>query len=141
MYNLYLENNELRLNNFFNIREGSTPFHLVLDGKEYKLKTVILGDKRQIKKRPHKVTEKHWDNAVNDLFVDTNTLKQQLNHFQDNDLKHLRVNIFVHPELAEFVDTHVEFTRQDLEKLDIELKQIQHNYKTLEDAEIIITDE
>jgi MoxR-like ATPase len=138
LYGDVLNNNELRLINFFNMKIGGTPFSVNLDGKDYKLKTVIQGDKRQITKKPHKVTEKHWDNAVNDLFVDTNTLKMQLDNYRNNDLKHLRANLFVDAQLANIVESHVNITRLEIEKLDIELKQIQHNYKTLEDAEIIL---
>ncbi|MDZ7876705.1 MAG: AAA family ATPase [Saprospiraceae bacterium] len=140
LYDVQLELGELYKNPVSKIRKGSTEFTVLVEETEYNLTTITHGDKRQITKKPHKTVEKHWDNAVNDLFIDTNLLKEQLNNYRNNDLKHLRINLFVNPVLADIVSTHVYHTQKEIEKLDIELKQIQHNYKTLEDAEIIIED-
>jgi MoxR-like ATPase len=133
-----LELGELQKNSTINMRKGNSEFTVIVEETEHKLTTITQGDKRQITKKPHKTTEKHWDNAVNDLFIDTNLLKEQLNNYRNNDLKHLRVNLFVAPVLADIVSTHVYHTQKEIEKLDIELKQIQHNYKSLEDAEIVM---
>ena len=68
----------------------------------------------------------------------TNFLKEQLENYRTTDLKHLRVNLFVSPELANIVESHITETRKEIEKIEVEIRRIQNDYKKLENEEKIL---
>lgn len=121
-----------------NARKGSKTFTIFLDAKEYLLKTQISVSKRETTKKPHKATENHWDEIVAKILSVTTNLKEQLETYRNEDLRHLRTNLFVLPELADIVETHITDTRKEIDKLAIEIRRIQNDYKALKDAEVII---
>ncbi len=120
------------------VRKGSNKFKIFLNGAERSLKTQINGDKRETTKKPHKATEKHWDEIVAKILSVTTKLKEELETYRNEDLRHLRTNLFVLPELANIVETHINDTRKEIDKLAIEIRRIQNDYKALKDAEVII---
>ncbi|MEN9613648.1 MAG: hypothetical protein RLZZ628_4462 [Bacteroidota bacterium] len=139
LYYWYAHYGQVLPNSVWNIRKGNSPFTLFVQEVEYSLQTVTNGDKRQITKKPHAATEKHWDKCVEKILNTTKKLKMQLDDYQNNDLKQLRVNLFVNPALANIVETHVTSTRTEIEKLEVEVKGIQRNYKLLKNEEIVIS--
>jgi MoxR-like ATPase len=138
LYYWYTHYGQVHRNSTWNIRKGNSPFTLFIQDVEYSLKTIVNGDKRQITKKPHAATEKHWDERVETILSVTKGLKIQLENYQNNDLKHLRTNLFVNPAFAILVETHVTATRTEIEKLEIEVKAIQRNYKSLKNEEVVI---
>lgn len=122
----------------YNIRKGKDKFHISINGKDYKLATAIEGDKRQQTRKPHKKVEESWDLKVLSFLQLTNELKERLETYRNNDLKHLRINLFVHPERANIVESHIAEKRKEIEKIEIEIRKIQNDYKKLKDEEKII---
>lgn len=125
-------------NGNFNIRKGNSKHSIFINDKEYKLKTNTKGKKRQITKKPHKKVEEDWDSRVANYLEVTNTQKEELETYRTNDLQHLRTNLFVNPELANIVESHLTSTRKEIEKFEVEIRKIQNDYKKLKDEEIVI---
>ncbi|OWY23364.1 ATPase [Sphingobacteriales bacterium UPWRP_1] len=138
IYLHYSQHSSFYRHSQFRIRKGSDNFHIIVNGKECVLKTEIIGDKRQITRKPNKVMEKHWDEKVAKILETTSGLKEQLETYRQMDLKHLRVNLFVDPALANIVETHITDKRKAIEKLEVEVKSIQSDYKALKDGEVVI---
>lgn len=122
----------------YNARKGNSKFTVFINDKEYKLKTTTKGEKRQITKKPHKKVEEDWDSRVANYLEVTNNQKEELETYRTNDLKHLRTNLFVNPELANVVESHLTSTRKEIEKFEVEIRKIQNDYKKLKDEEIVI---
>jgi hypothetical protein len=127
-----------RQNNRYNLRKGNTATSIFINDKEYPLKTTTKGEKRQITKKPHKKVEEDWDSRVVKYLEITNNQKDELETYRTKDLKHLRTNLFVNPELANIVETHLTATNKEIEKFEVEIRKIQNDYKKLKDEEIII---
>jgi len=122
----------------FYIRKGNSKHSIFINDKEYKLKTTVTGEKRQITKKPHKKVEEDWDSRVAKYLEVTNTQKEELEAYRTKDLQHLRTNLFVNPELANIVESHLTSTRKEIEKFEVEIRKIQNDYKKLKDEEIVI---
>lgn len=130
--------NQVRQNNRYNLRKGNTSTSIFVNDKEYQLKTTTKGEKRQITKKPHKKVEEDWDSRVMKYLEITNSQKDELEKYRTKDLKHLRTNLFVNPELANIVETHLTATNKEIEKFEVEIMKIQNDYKKLKDEEIVI---
>ena len=124
----------------FNIRKGKDKYHVVIDNKEYKLETEIRGDKRQVTKKPHHAVEEQWDQRIDNFLSITGGMKEKIEKYRTKDLDHLRKNIFVDPVLANIVESHITETIKTIEKIDVEVRQIQGWYKKLKNTEVIIND-
>lgn len=122
----------------FQARKGKDKYHIALNDTDYKLKTNVTGEKRQITKKPHKKVEEDWDSRVAKYLEVTNTQKEELEAYRTKDLQHLRTNLFVNPELANIVESHLTSTRKEIEKFEVEIRKIQNDYKKLKDEEIVI---
>ena len=125
----------------YHTRRGKDKFHIALNDKDYKLKTKITGEKRQITKKPHIKVEEDWDSRVKKYLETTNNFKDQLEAYKSKDLKHLRTNLFANPELANIVESHLADTLKDIEKIEVEIRKIQNDYKKLKDEEKILKKE
>lgn len=119
-------------------RKGKDKYHITLNDNDYKLKTTVTGKKRQITKKPDKKVEEYWDSRVANYLEVTNTQKEELETYRTKDLQHLRTNLFVNPELANVVESHLTSTRKEIEKFEVEIRKIQNDYKKLKDEEIVI---
>lgn len=115
----------------FNISIGKDKFHIKIDGNDVQLKTEVKGNKRIIIRKPHELIENSWDNKISLMLSHINDLKTQLEKYLNTDLKEIRLNLFVKPELAFYVETHIADTKKELEKLIFEIRGIQDNYKCL----------
>ncbi len=138
LYYYYEYYRQVQQNRTFNIRKGNTKFSIFINDQEYKLKTTVTGEKRQITKKPHKKVEEDWDIRVAKYLEFTNAMKEELEAYRTKDLQHLRTNLFVNPELANIVESHLIETRKEIEKFEVEIRKIQHDYKKLKDEEIVI---
>jgi MoxR-like ATPase len=130
--------NQIQNNYTYNIRKGNSKFSIIINDKEYNLKTKTKGEKRQATKKPHPKVEEDWDNRVNGFLQHTDGMKNQIEQYRNKDLAHLRTNLFVEPELANIVESHITKTQKDIEKIELEIREIQHNYKKLKDEEVVL---
>jgi MoxR-like ATPase len=140
MYLSYWYDSYQRVQNYYtyNIRKGNSKYSIFINDKEYKLKTMTQGEKRQTTKKPHQVVEKNWDEHVDVLLLTTGDMKAQIEEYRNKDLEHLRTNLFVEPELANIVETHINEVQKNIEKIEVEIGRIQHGYKQLKDEEIVL---
>jgi MoxR-like ATPase len=127
--------------NRYYMRKGNSKFSVFISDIEYKLKTVIKGDKRQATKKPHPAVEKTWDERTAGFLQHTGDMKAQIKQRRNKDLEHLRTNLFVKPELANIVETHITSTLKDIEKIELDIREIQYGYKKLKEEEVIIDEE
>jgi MoxR-like ATPase len=117
----------------YTIKASNKPNHIVLDGKLHKIE---VDEKEEIvpytrKPRPRQKID--WDKRIKVLLTKFSNLKSQIDHYRKNDLQHLSVNLFVNPNLAEIVETNLNDTQKEIEKLEIEANSIQHYYENIED--------
>lgn len=119
--------------NQYNLKKGSNGISVVYEGRAYKLETVEKELKQTFSKKPHKAVQKEWDKKVKVVLTTTGNLKSQIDHYRSNDLKHLRVNLFVNPALAEIVEANLNEAQKGIEKLEVEVSRIRHYYENVED--------
>lgn len=117
-----------------NVKKGDDEFSIKIDGKNYKLKTKIEGEYIRTTKKPHKAIEKHWDERVEEILSTTTGHKSELNGFKEKDLEHIRTNLFVDPVYADVVEANLNDSLKAIEKIELELKKIQNNYKNLKNG-------
>jgi MoxR-like ATPase len=129
---------QVRNHTSYNIRKGNSKFSLFINNTKYDLKTITQGEKRQATKKPNEYTEKAWDGRVNDFLQHIDDIKNQIEQYRNKDLEHLRTNLFVDPTLANIVETHITATQKGIEKIDLEIREIQNGYKKLKDEEVIL---
>jgi MoxR-like ATPase len=125
----------------FNLRKGNAEFSVSVNDTKYKLKTVVQGDKRQKTKKPHPSVEKDWDGRVTQYLQKPKEWLEQIEVCRNKDLEHLRTNVFVKPELADIVESHIDATKKDIEKIEVTIREIQNGYKKLKDEEVVIDDD
>ncbi|MBP9888827.1 MAG: AAA family ATPase [Leptospiraceae bacterium] len=118
-------------------RKGNSKKNIYVEDKLHQLETETIGEKLRLSKIPHKATEEHWDNRIETIQSAIAKLKNQLEDYKTKDLKHIRVNLFVNPTLADYVERNIQDTNKELEKQELDLRQIQHSYKNLENDKLI----
>ena len=128
----YHYHNQYSQHGTYRVRKGKK-HHILINGTEYQLKTSTSKEEKKATKKPHHSTKKHWDKEVSKFLTTTNILKTQIDHYKNNDLKHLKVNLFVNPFLSEIVESNLNTTEKEIEKLEIEVNRIQHYYENVED--------
>ena len=100
------------------------------DAKEntYKL-GVRLADKAQvIRKKPHPIIQKHWDERHQQL---TDFIATQIQNMADNspvELETLTNNLFVEADFATIVKKNFEEVANSLQQLKLTLEQLQFSY-------------
>jgi len=116
-------------------RKSNDDNTIQINVNSYKLETQNIDYKHKITHKPHKKVEEDWDNRVSQYLTVISEYKNQIAEYRSNDLKHLRTNLFVPAYRASIVESNLNSTEKDLEKLEIEVNQIQHNYKNIEETE------
>ncbi|MDR3114472.1 MAG: AAA family ATPase [Treponema sp.] len=120
------------------VSRGSGPFQVVIDGRECTLDTMPAGDKRRISRKPSQALERAWDTRIQGFLDYTAGLKGRLNQYRTREYKHWRMNLFVPPVWASLVESHIARAHKDLDKIEVEIREIQHAYKTLTDEEVLL---
>jgi len=115
------------------VRKGKENHIIINDGEEYKLKTTTKTDKKKLTKKPHPSVKKEWDRRVAVVLTKISNLKSQIDNYKQNDLKHIKVNLFVNPIYAEVVESNLHDLEREIEKLEIEANRIKHYYENVED--------
>jgi MoxR-like ATPase len=136
----YRSNYGINSNYSFNLRKGNTKFSVFIDDTEFQLKTVVHEEKRQKTKKPHPAVEKDWDERITQYLQQTEEWKERIESYRNKDLEHLRANVFVSPEWANIVESHITKTTKDIEKIRLDIRAIQSAYKRLKDEEVVIND-
>jgi MoxR-like ATPase len=120
------------------IRKGNKVFTVTVDDRECNLETVTIGEKRRVTRKPGGNTIAAWDKRI-DRFLDyINERKTQIDQYRKQDLKHLRSNLFVNPALASVVEAHLVAARKEIDKLEVEIREIQHHYRQIQDEEALL---
>ncbi|MDR2797642.1 MAG: AAA family ATPase [Treponema sp.] len=120
------------------VNQGSGPFQVTIDGRECTLDTMPTGDKRRISRKPAAAQERAWDTRIQGFLDYTAGLKSRLAQYRKREYKQLRVNLFVPPALASLVESHIALVHKELDKIEVETREIQHAYKTLTDEEVLL---
>jgi MoxR-like ATPase len=121
------------------IKKGKSEHSIILSNDGYnnpyevKIETVDTTKEESFTKKPHHATKKHWDKEVSKYLTITSNLKSQVEHFRKEDLKHLRVNLFVNQDFADLVEANLNETHKGIEKIEVEVNKIRHYYENVED--------
>ncbi len=119
----------------YSVKLSNKPNHIVYDGQ---LKKLVVEDFEKLAtKRPHPAVKKEWDKRVKVVLTTTSNLKSQIEHFKSNDLKHIRVNLFVNQRFADIVEDNLFQIGKEIEKLELEVNRIQHYYENVENDVLI----
>jgi len=62
----------------------------------------------------------------------TGKKKQELEEYRKKDFGHLRTNLFVDSGLAEIVESHINNSKREIEKIEIDIRKTQNDYKNME---------
>jgi MoxR-like ATPase len=90
-------------------------------------------DQIKATRKPHPSTKKHFDERIAKIKEQVVALHMEIENYRTNDLKHLRVNLFVNPSLAEIVESNLSTLEKELQKFDIEANRIKTYYETVAD--------
>ncbi|MDR2486117.1 MAG: AAA family ATPase [Treponema sp.] len=120
------------------IRKSSDPFAIIIDGKEYKLETIGTGDRRRITRKPGETAAAAWDKRTAGFLAYTDERKARIEQYQKQDAKYFKGNLFVKPELAALVEFQLAAARKEIDKLEVEIREIQHRYRRLQDEEVLL---
>jgi MoxR-like ATPase len=121
----------------YNIRKGNSKFSVFINDKEFQLKTTKQDKKQKVTKEPHPSVEKDWDERVNSFLKQIDDMVNQIEQYRNKDLEHLRTNLFVDPVLANTVESHISATEKNIDDIDLEIKEIQNNYKKLKEEVVL----
>lgn len=114
----------------YSIKLSNKPNHIVHDEQ---LKKMIVEDFEKLaSKKPHTAVKREWDKKVKIVLTTTSNLKSKIEHFKSNDLKHIRVNLFVNSRYAEDVETNLNDLEREIGKLEVEINRIQYYYENIE---------
>lgn len=105
------------------------------DGKqehELEFETDITVKDKVFTKKPHFAVIKEWDKRAAIILTKTSNLKAQIDQYKTNDLKHLRINQFVNESLAEIVEINLYDLEKEINKLEVEVRSIQHIYENID---------
>jgi MoxR-like ATPase len=108
-------------------------FNIFINESEYTLETITSKTEIKTTKKAHHATQKYWDREISKYLTTTSNLKHQINHFRENDLKHLKVNLFVNSVFSEIVESNLNETAKSIEKLELEVNRIKDFYENIED--------
>jgi len=135
---LYSRHSTSYPSNIWQIKKGKDEFNISVNGTEHKIKTTITKEGRQFTKKPNAFTEAAWDKEVDRYFTVTTQQKNELEQYRKKDLEYLRTNIFVNPDWADIVESHLKEALKEIEICEVEIRAIQNGYKRLETEEIVI---
>jgi len=107
------------------VRAGNSMYSIFIDNIKYNLETT------QTIKKPHPSVEKTWDERADGFLQHTGDLRNQIEQYKNKDLKHLRTNLFVPSDYADFVESNINETQKEVEKIELEIREIQNGYQKL----------
>jgi len=112
---------------FYKVKKGNSMFSIFINDAEYNLKTTVT----KTAKKPHPSVEKTWDEKAENFLQHTGDIRNQIEQYKNKDLKHLRTNLFVESYCAYYVESNINKTQKEAEKIELEIREIQNGYKIL----------
>ena len=116
---------------WFNFKKSEKDYSVICDDGEVPVKTVTKAREVLERRVPHDSVVKTWDKQVQAILTQCSNASGQINRYKENELNQLRLNLFVAPEKAEIVESHLEQTLQDIAGMEVEVKKVQDEYQNL----------
>ena len=115
------------------VKKGNKKNLIECEGHNYKLDVIERKDEVVATRKPNPKLQKIWDTQVAKVLTSAAILKDQIMHFRNTDLVHLRTNLFVQSHLADVVESNLNETKKHIEKLELDIKSVQNYYEKIED--------
>ena len=119
---------------WFSLKKSKEEFRLIYDGVEVPLETRLKTRRVTTTRPPHSAVVRDWDKQVKTILTRCETARGQIERYKENELSQLRLNLFVPVDRAEIVEDHLEHTLQDIADLEVDVKEVQHQYMELKEA-------
>ena len=119
---------------WFYLEKGNKEFTLICDDISIPLKTFSKTRKIAERRHPHPAVVKEWDKQVKTILTRCETARGQIDRYKENELSQIRLNLFVPVDRAEIVEDHLEHTLQEIAALEVDVKEVQHQYMELKKA-------
>jgi MoxR-like ATPase len=123
---------------FKGIREKLDEFKKEIDGET---RFAGNGERRKKPRIPNEYMKHAWDDEVAAFLREVANMRKMMERYRGKDPKHLRANLFVNPNLADTVESHVNATIKNIEKIELKIREIENYYKKLEDGVIEVIDD
>lgn len=94
-----------------------------------KIKTVEREKIEYIKKKPHNLVEKFWNEKAQELKNYIQNQQKRLQNDAPDELNHLKTNLFVPAHLSEIVEANMKESSKILQNLALQLEKIVHLYE------------
>ncbi|WP_448529446.1 AAA family ATPase [Raineya sp.] len=94
-----------------------------------KIKTVEREKIEYIKKKPHSLVEKFWNEKAQELKNYIQSQQKRLQEDAPDELNHLKNNLFVPAHLSEIVEANMKESSKILQNLALQLEKIVHLYE------------
>jgi MoxR-like ATPase len=137
-----LNGRQFQRDDHYTVRKGNTktsvvirPYHGYYNngGAQHEIELEKYDDKIKATRKPHPSTKKHFDDRINKVKQQVVNLQKEIDTYRANDLKHLRINLFVNPSFAEIVESNLSSLEKELRKFDLEANRIKTYYETVAD--------
>jgi MoxR-like ATPase len=132
--------NEVKSCGLYNIRKGTSRFEIVVENSEYQLRTVTHGRIYRKTRKPAPDIEKKWDCRVVYFLDMLQNAKAKVEEYKQKDAPYLRENLFVEPEYAVSVESHVPNLLKEIEKKELDITLAQNAYKKIKNEEVVLDD-
>jgi len=128
------------------IKKGKNKHFLILSrdqyssGYELPIEVIDVEKEKVYTKDPHDSIKKDWNGRVDGFLQHTSDMRNQIEQYRNKNLEHLRTNLFVDPSLANIVESHITTTQKEIDKIELEIREIQNGYKKLKNEEVVLDD-
>jgi hypothetical protein len=125
----------------YQMTKGTSTSSIFINGTEYNLKTATTGEKRVMIMKPRPSVVKDWDTWVTGHLKSTDAAKESLEQSLNKFSVQFRTNLFVNHELSDIVLSRIKDVIKEIDKAQLTIKNIQNDYKKLEDGEVVVNEE
>ncbi|MDR0583714.1 MAG: AAA family ATPase [Treponema sp.] len=132
--------NDVNSSGLYNIRKGNSPFGIIINDTEFRLRTVTHGRLYRKIKKPSPDIEKEWDRRVTSFLDMLQNAKVKIEECKRKDAPYLRKNLFVEPEYAAAVEAHIPNILKEIEKKELDITLAQNTYKKIKSEETVFDD-
>jgi MoxR-like ATPase len=130
-------NDEVKSCGLHNIRKGNSRFTIMINDAEFQLRTVTHGRLYRKTKKPAPDVEKEWDCRVTSFLDLLQNAKAAIAECSQKDAPYLRENIFVEPEYAASVESHIPNLLKEIEKKELDITLVKNTYKKIKNEEAV----
>ncbi len=95
----------------------------------FSMKTVKTEREEFIRRAPHPVVRKYWDQQTEQLMAYIAEIREKFTTEAPEPLQHLRSNLFVHPSKSELVEANLNDALNEVSSLALRIEKIQHTYR------------